>query len=50
MAALAQAPVKRNLLGWPLLLAGLALLAALAVVIARNPQPIARSLFDMLQM
>ncbi len=48
--ALAQAPVKRNLLGWPLLLTGAGLLAALAAVIACNPQAIARSLFDMLQM
>ena len=48
--ALAQAPVKRNLLGWPLMLAGLGLLAALAVIIYCHPQAIARSLFDMLQM
>ncbi len=49
-AALAQVPVKRNWLGLPLLLGGAAMLAALAAVIALNPQAIARSLFEMLQM
>jgi hypothetical protein len=49
-AALVQATVKRNLLGIPLLTVGAAMLATLAVIIARNPQAIARSLFEMLQM
>ncbi|MGO8688838.1 MAG: hypothetical protein ACLQLG_04335 [Thermoguttaceae bacterium] len=49
-AALAGVPVKRNLLGIPLLVAGVTLLAALATIIARNPQTIAHSLFEMLQM
>ena len=49
-AALAQVQVKRNWLGLLLLLSGVAMLSALAVIIARHPQAIAHSLFDMLQM
>jgi hypothetical protein len=49
-AALAGAPGKRNLLGVPLMTAGVVMLAALATIIARNPHAIARSLFDMLQL
>ena len=41
---------EAELLGLPLLLGGAAMLAALAAVIALNPQAIARSLFEMLQM
>jgi hypothetical protein len=49
-AALAQETVPRNPLGIPISAVAAAMLTTLAVLIARNPQAIARSLFELLQM